>query len=63
MREREREREREGGGRGESTTSVNLCCYYFAAGSYVIKFKEALLEFAGIKRRDEFILNSRVEIY
>ena len=56
-RERERERER------ESRTSVNLHCYYFAAGSFILTFKEALLEVADIKRRrDEFIHNSRVEI-
>ena len=58
--ERERERERE---REESTTSVNLRFYYFAAGSYILKFKEALLEVADIKGRDEFIHNSRVEIH
>ena len=50
MRERERERERE---RGDSTTSVNLCCYYFAVGSYILKFKEVLLEVADIKGRYE----------
>ena len=56
-----RERERERG--GESTTSVILRCYYIAAGSYILKFNEALLEVADIKRRDEFIHNSRVEIH
>ena len=48
----------------ESTTSVNHHCYYFAAGSFILNFKEALLEVADIKRRrDEFIHNSRVEIH
>ena len=42
---------------------MNFRCYYFAAGSYIHKFKEALLEVADInRRRDEFIHNSRVEI-
>ena len=56
-RERERERER------ESTTSVNHHCCYFAAGSFILNFKEALLEVADIERRDEFIHDSRVEIH
>ena len=34
---------------------MNLRCYYFAAGSYILEFKEALLEVADIKRRDGFI--------
>ena len=42
---------------------MNLRCYYFAAGSYILKFKEALLEVADIKGREEFIHNSRVEIH
>ena len=42
---------------------MNLRCYYFAAGSYILKFKEALLEIADIKRRRDvnscrFTLNS-----
>ena len=41
-RERERERERE-------RTSVNLHCYYFAAGSFTLNFREALLEVADKK--------------
>ena len=47
----------------ESTTSVNHHCYYFAAGSFILNFKEALLEVADIERRDEFIHDSRVEIH
>ena len=42
---------------------MNLHCYYFAAGTFILNFKEALLEVADIKRRDEFIHNSRVEIH
>ena len=62
-REREREREREGERERESTTSVNHHCCYFAAGSFILNFKEALLEVADIERRDEFIHDSRVEIH
>ena len=40
----------------------NHCCY-FAAGSFILNFKEALLEVADIERRDEFIHDSRVEIH
>ena len=37
---------------------MNLHCYYFAPGSFILNFKEALLEVADIKRRrDEFIHN------
>ena len=28
---------------------MNLRCYYFAAGSFILEFKEALLEVADIK--------------
>ena len=61
--ERERARERERERESKSTTSVNLHCYYLAAGSFILNFKEALLEVADIKRRDKFIHNSRVEIH
>ena len=41
---------------------MNLHCYYNAAGTFILSFKEALLEVADIiRRRDEFIHNSRVE--
>ena len=56
-RERERERER------MRETSVNLRCYYFAADSYILKSKEALLVVADMKKRDELIYNSRMEIH
>ena len=55
--ELKRERER------ESTTSVNHHCYYFAAGSFILNFKEALLEVVDIERRDGFIHDSRMEIH
>ena len=42
---------------------MNHHCYYFAAGSFTLNFKEALLEVADIERRDEFIHDSRVEIH
>ena len=29
---------------------MNLHCYYFAAGSFILNFKEALLEVADIKK-------------
>ena len=42
---------------------MNLHCYNFADGTLILNFKETLLEVADIKRRDEFIHNSRVEIH
>ena len=42
---------------------MNHHCYYFAAGSFILNFKEALLEVADIEKRDEFIHDSRVEIH
>ena len=42
---------------------MNLHCYNFAAGSFILNFKEALLEVADIKRRrDEFIHNIFLEL-
>ena len=61
--ERKREREREKERERERATSVNLHCYCLTAGSFILNFKEALLKVADIKRRDEFIHNSRVEIH
>ena len=39
---------------------MNLRCYYFAAGSYILKYKVALLEVDVIKKRDvkSFTLDS-----